>query len=193
MSRATTRNRGASARAPRQNCAPPNGPSAGRPADPRPPDLRSGSCEASFWPGRTHATPAITAPAGPPIRRKLFVRKDVRQYQTDVWVSGTPPRNQAQEASRSASMTRTESPAQRDEAGCSPRGPPGNAGRPAKRSCGACHRGTQSARDDDPIRKHQGSSANIVSRGRAARVTMMATDQDSPAPKRNTWPITTLP
>ena len=40
--------------------------------------------------------------------------------------------------------------------------------------------------------KHQGISSNIVERGVAARVTMMATDQDSDAPSRKAWPISAL-
>src|SRR5262249_38399276 len=40
--------------------------------------------------------------------------------------------------------------------------------------------------------KHHGINSNIVERGGASRVAMIATDHDSEAASRNAWPISTL-
>src|SRR5579863_2046381 len=56
---------------------------------------------------------------------------------------------------------------------------------------GSCH-ATSGASISALIAKHQGSNWNNVSRGRVARVTMIATDQDSDAPSRKPLPIRML-
>src|ERR1700722_8758311 len=54
--------------------------------------------------------------------------------------------------------------------------------------CGACN-SSNGNRKSALMAKHQGISSNIVERGVATRVTMMATDQEKDAPSRKAWPI----